>query len=796
MKCFALFFAFTLTYSISSAQTSSFIHIDQFGYLPGANKVAVISDPQIGYNSDQNYNPSSTMEVRNSSNDQVVYTGPVEAWNNGETHAGSGDKGWWFDFSSVTSSGDYYLLDPLTGEQTGVFTIAEDIYLDILKASTRMFYYNRCNAEKVEPFAEAAWNDGMNFNKPLQDFNCRYIFDTANASLEKDLSGGWFDAGDYNKYVTFAHSAVHNLLWAYIDNPNVFGDDWNIPESGNGIPDILDEVKWELDWLLKMNNNDGTTHIKMGSSNYSDNTDSPPSACSDQRFYGPVCSSASIAVASMFAHASQVFDDFPSMESYAELLQTRAEVTWNYLVPILNNEQFDLSCDNGEIVAGDADWDIETQKENAITAAIHLFDLSGDSQYSDYVDTHIDEAEPYNTSFWAAYKMALNDALILYSEIPGVEASIAANIKAGFTTDTQNNWNAYYGFNAIDLYRAYMPNWAYHWGSNSPKAGFGLINLLAKKAQVNPSMEDDFELKGLEQLHYFHGVNPLGMVHLSNMYEYGAEKSANEIYHTWFFDGTIWDNAQTSLHGPAPGFLTGGPNSSFSISSLSPPFGQPDQKSYLDWNTGFPESSWEITEPGIYYQAMYIRLLSNYVNADNYCSAEELIPAPQGLQMSDLGNAYRLSWTPVSGTIGCQIKGGFEGGNDPAMFIILEPNASEKIIQKNILNIGQAYQWKVRCGCSIGPPAEVGPFSEYFYFTHNGFLPEDKKVKSLEIYPNPAEDFIVIPESAKKMIKVYDLSGRLVANQRPDGNRLDVSNLESGYYILEMDSQKVKFNKL
>ena len=68
----------------------------------------------------------------------------------------------------------------------------------------------------------------------------------------RDVSQGWYDAGDYGKYTPFAAGPIVDLLDAYGSFPFVFGDDTNIPESGNGRPDLLDEVKWELDWLLKM----------------------------------------------------------------------------------------------------------------------------------------------------------------------------------------------------------------------------------------------------------------------------------------------------------------------------------------------------------------------------------------------------------------------------------------------------------------------------------------------------------------------------------------------------------------
>jgi len=97
------------------------------------------------------------------------------------------------------------------------------------------------------------------------------------------------------------------------------------------------------------------------------------------------------------------------------------------------------------------------------------------------------------------------------------------------------------------------------------------------------------------------------------MYAYGADSSVNEFYHSWFGDGTPWDNVFTSLYGPPPGYLPGGPNKDFSIPAINPPGGQPPQKSFREWNTGWNgssnENSWEITECGIYTQSAYISLL-------------------------------------------------------------------------------------------------------------------------------------------------------------------------------------------
>jgi hypothetical protein len=232
------------------AQPSKFIFVDQFGYLTQADKWAVISDPQIGFNATDVYQPGATLEVRDFLSENLIYSGSISAWNGGATHLQSGDKGWWFDFSSVTTSGTYYISDPTTAHRSTPFRIDDNPYHSILNAAVRAFYYNRCNASKEAPYAADSWTDGMNFNNQLQDGSCRYVYDQGNANLEKDLSGGWFDAGDYNKYVTFAHHPVHQLLWAFEENPAIFSVDWNWPESGKGLHDLIDEIKWVLDLLM------------------------------------------------------------------------------------------------------------------------------------------------------------------------------------------------------------------------------------------------------------------------------------------------------------------------------------------------------------------------------------------------------------------------------------------------------------------------------------------------------------------------------------------------------------------
>src|SRR4029434_1332226 len=156
----------------------------------------------------------------------------------------------------------------------------------------RMFFYQRRGFAKQPPYTDAKWADSASHLGTRQDPQCRLVTDQNNAALEKDLRGGWFDAGDYNKYTNFTFSTLTDLLLAYEQNPLAWGDDFNLPESGTGLPDILDEIKWELDWLLRMQNSNGSVLSKVGSLGFA--SASPPSAEATQVFYGAESTTASL----------------------------------------------------------------------------------------------------------------------------------------------------------------------------------------------------------------------------------------------------------------------------------------------------------------------------------------------------------------------------------------------------------------------------------------------------------------------------------------------------------------------
>jgi|GEM_PF-816563 len=590
----------------------SFIKVDQYGYLPNSKKVAVISDPQTGYNAIEVFTPgtgANQYQIRRSSDDAVMLSGTITAWNGGATHTQSGDKGWYFDFSSLTTPGAYYVFDVSNSQRSYKFDIGNDVYDEVLKQAMRTFFYQRINFAKQPPYTDVKWADAASHEGTWQDRAARSRWDKTNAATARDLHGGWMDAGDMNKYTTFAESAVIQLAETYRNNPQIFKDNYNIPESGNGTPDILDELKYELDFLKRMQDATATNgfFLKVGVDNYNDVT--PPSADTRPRYYVPECTSATLAGCAMFAVAGQALKMHATTQSYAADLITRAQNAWNRAkVTTSNFTVFETTCDDGNIKSGDADRTAQEQLESAFVAAVYLYEATGTVEYKTFVETKYTTVNPYSINWWGPYWAPVQGALLRYSAMPGATPAVATNIrnqKAGMNyIASKNDYNG-----QTDLYRAHRPDAQYHWGSNQVAANCGNMNADFVTYQINTADANLYREITEQYLHWMHGVNPMNLSMLDNMGAYGAENSPQEIYHTWFTNGSKWDNAQTTLNGPAPGYVTGGPNKDY-MGSTPNITNQPVQKTYREWNNGSPQNSWEITEPSIYYQAAYIAALS------------------------------------------------------------------------------------------------------------------------------------------------------------------------------------------
>ncbi|MBL7920945.1 MAG: glycoside hydrolase family 9 protein [Bacteroidia bacterium] len=623
-KFYLLMFVLCLNTLIQASPTVTvqFIKTDQFGYKPSAQKIAVISNPITGFNNGTPFNPGSTYQVRDWLTDVAVYTGSITAWNGGATQTQSGDKAWWFDFSSVNTTGSYYIFDVTNNVGSYRFEINNCVYNDVLTQAVRMFYFARCGSAKTTSNATVAWADAACHAGTQQDTDCR-LYNNSNVSTSKNLSGGWHDAGDYNKYVNFTWSTLTDLLLAYEENPTVWMDNYNIPESGNGIPDILDEIKYELDWLLKMQQSNGSVLSVVGGGALS-----PPSTDVAFRKYGPANTSAALTCAAMFALAAMQYTA-ASQTAYATTLQTAAINAYNWAVANPNvtfNNTGLLAAGEQEIAA----YDLAARK---VCAAVYLYALTGTASYKSFVDANYTNIHLLQWTFAYPFEGPEQDALLYYTKTPGATASVKTAILNAYTGSMQSNnadnLPAY--TNKTDAYRAWLANNNYTWNSNQTKSKQGNMFLAMNQYSLNSANATNYTNAASGFVHYFHGVNPLSKTYLSNMGSYGAENSVTQFYHGWFKDGSaLWDEVGVSTYGPPPGYIPGGPNPGYALdaccpngcgspsnnalclTNVTPPMGQPIQKSYKDFNNDWPVNSWTISEAGIYTNAAYVRLLSKF----------------------------------------------------------------------------------------------------------------------------------------------------------------------------------------
>lgn len=626
-KLICAFFIFHATFLIASPSAiTEFIKVDQFGYRTSDQKIAIIANPQTGFNDTAHFIPGTSYQVRRWSNDAVVFSGSITAWNGGATQTQSGDKVWWFDFSPVTTPDDYYIYDVTNAVGSYRFTVNDCVYSNVMKAALRTYYYQRCGTTKSAPYADAGWTDVACHKGTQQDLDCR-LYNNTSSSTSKNLSGGWHDAGDYNKYVNFTWEALTNLLLAYDQNPSAFGDNNNIPESGNGIPDLLDEVKYELDWLLKMQNTDGSVLSIVGGGSAS-----PPSADAQFRRYGPANTSATLTAASVFALAAIECKatGIHSMKMYAKTLKTAAVNAWKWA----KAHPTVTFYNTGVIGAGEQETDDYGRLSRKVAAACYLYAYTGTASYKTFFDNNYNQVHLIQWSFAYPFEQPAQDALLYYTKLSGATTTVKNAIANAYTNSMTTFDQNLPGFtNHTDAYRAYMQDQNYVWGCNQWKCDQAVMFTNMNEYNLDAPNFTNYTNAASGYLHGMHGVNPLTHVYLSNMGSYDAENSVVEFYNSWFRDGSaLWDRVGTSTYGPAPGFVPGGPNPSYNWDgccpngcgsqgnnalcysiSISPPTNQPIQKSYKDFNNDWPIDSWQVTENAIYSQSSYVRLLSNFM---------------------------------------------------------------------------------------------------------------------------------------------------------------------------------------
>ena len=203
------------------------------------------------------------------------------------------------DFSAVTQPGEYQLEVPGAG-RSAPFRIAPDVYREPYQTAMLGFYLWRCGT------AVSATYHGETFAHDACHTNDAWLDLVGGGHVRKDGTKGWHDAGDYNKYTVNAGLAVGTLFRAWEDfGPQISKVRLQIPESGGKLPDFLAEVKWEMDWVLTMQADDGSVYHKVSTKRFGPFI--MPEKETDPRYFTPWGSEATAHFVGMTAQAARIF---------------------------------------------------------------------------------------------------------------------------------------------------------------------------------------------------------------------------------------------------------------------------------------------------------------------------------------------------------------------------------------------------------------------------------------------------------------------------------------------------------
>ena len=527
------------------------IRINQVGYLPDAVKTAVIADLEADF-----------FTVVRSPHGGTVFEGLLSE---PEKNPSSGEVTRVADFTGLKMVGKYKIITS-DGTVSDEFTVSRQAYDNLLRETLKMLFLQRCGTELEEEHA------GI-YAHPVCHSDLAVVYGT---DQRIDVSGGWHDAGDYGRYVVSGAKAAADLLLSYEMN-NKLIDNIGIPESGDGVDDRLQEARYELDWLLKMQTENGGVYHKV--TGYTFPGFIKPQQETEELVVSPVSVAATGDFAGVLALGARVFSEsgFAELAARASAYISAAEKAWAYL----EEHRFDPGFTNpAEIVTGEYP-DGKTGDER-FWAAAELARVTGKDIYRNAAAEILDSGEVTAELGWVEmggyglYALLTDPALTeedaAYMAAKDLLNGRVQQISTGISTNT-------YGINRMDQFE---------WGSNMGIANDGVVLMMSAFL-----FEDDIaRAEAARQLDYLLGENATGFCYVSGF----GSKSPVHPHH----------RPSTSFGVTVPGMLVGGPDS-----NLEDPYAQNvlagcfPAKCYAD-----NDQSYSTNEVCVYWNSPLILLIS------------------------------------------------------------------------------------------------------------------------------------------------------------------------------------------
>lgn len=536
--------------------------VNQVGYLPEGPKRAVLT---VGVEGPTAWGDPPVLLIRRASTGRIVWqdamTGPLR------DRFASGDSLYVADFSSVTDAGRY-VAEIAGGPRSPEFQIGP-VYADVLYLTARSYFLQRCGIAIEDPVT------GVVHRACHLEDGVLWRGDGLLAQGDRLMAtGGWHDAGDYGKYATTTAVTAAQLLKAYELYPQAFADGGlDLPESGNGLPDVLDEALWGLEWLLAIQRPDGAVYHKLSGAAWP-SMNTLPEEDGGTRYVYPITTQDTAKAAAAWAMAARVIGPW-APERAARFLDAALRA-WAFLEghgPIL---EYPAAANTGS-----GPYDDRDDRDDRLWAAVELWLATGDDRYHVYVRSHHREVSYTEVSWVNAAALGFFDYVTLGREGDPEVLSRAARL----IRDTARSiFLDYQG----SPYGVTVPFDSFAWASNKTTLARGMLLLLAYHLQPFP----EYERVALAQLDYVLGLNPLGRSYVTGL---GTHSPLNPHHRLVEASGTM-----------VPGLLVGGPNNA-AEDNVAP--GHSGPRSYVD-----DTASYATNEPAIDYNAPLVFLAAHFAS--------------------------------------------------------------------------------------------------------------------------------------------------------------------------------------
>lgn len=482
------------------------------------------------------------------------------------------------DFSNLTREGRYFIRLN-TNDTSYHFTISNSVFQEVFNKSLKAFYFQRCGSQLF--FTHA----GI-YQRNICHTGDAFYHSSTGQSGFKLSRGGWHDAGDYGKYVVNAGITMGTLLMAYELFPEYFSSDsLNIPESGNGIPDILDEVKYEIQWFLTMQDPNGAVYHKLTKEQFEPFV--MPSQDSGMRFIYQQSSTATgnfIAVLSRFYRIYKNYDS-----TFANLCLNATVNAWNWLsnqISIVPPGGFQNPPGTQTGEYGD-----NNDNDERLWAAVELFESTGEQIYKDFYEFNYNIGGLINSTMSWQNVRTLAHITYLFSK----QTNLNNNVKNQLLNSLISYANNLVTKRNTNGFGVSINPGEYYWGSNSLVLNNGIILILA----YIKTNDIKYLSAALEQFNYILGTNAHNLSFVTGV---GKKYPMKPHHRPSEADGILE---------PIPGFVVGGPNQFLQDPVLQQYFNQntPPALCYIDHL-----QSWASNEVAINWNAPLVFLTGFFNN--------------------------------------------------------------------------------------------------------------------------------------------------------------------------------------